>query len=40
MVTGPQDMLTVKIDMVNIFMIMPVAFLGILSGSLNMVRVS
>jgi hypothetical protein len=33
-------MLTVDLDMANVVMIMPIAFLDILSGSLNMVIVS
>jgi hypothetical protein len=33
-------MCTVQLDMVNVFMIMPISFLGILSSSLNMVRLS
>jgi hypothetical protein len=39
MLTGSNDMLPIRVDMVNDVMIMPIAFLCILSGSLNMVRV-
>jgi hypothetical protein len=40
MLTGSQYMLTVYLVMVNVFMIMPIAFLGILSSSINMAWVS